>query len=101
MKADEIRRRNLPDLTGFTGVHRGAETVVVAVPSGGWARGMPELPYADRLSRAREVVYPLQEEEEEESYRVAEASLSKGGHRIGGESVIQEQQEGEAESANI
>lgn len=63
MRADVKRRRNLSDLTGFTGVHRGAETVVVAVPSGGWARGMSELPYADRLSRARVVVSPLQDEE--------------------------------------
>lgn len=60
MEADEARRRALANFTGFTGVHRGAETLVTAVPAGGWADGLSDLAYADRFSRSRAAVYSLQ-----------------------------------------
>eukprot|EP00903_Cladosiphon_okamuranus_P008686 g8322.t1 len=54
--ADEARRRALTDFARFTGIHRGAETLVAAVPAAGWAEGgssASELAYAERLSRSR------------------------------------------------
>lgn len=57
---DEARRRALRDFTGFTGLHRGAETLVVSVPAGGWASGGSESAYAERFSRTREAVKSLQ-----------------------------------------
>ena len=59
MQADEARLRALLDFTGFTGVHRGADTLIAAVPSTGWADGSSDLAYAERLSRLRAAAYPL------------------------------------------
>lgn len=54
--ADEAHRRALTDFARFTGIHRGAETLVATVPAAGWAEGgssASELAHAERLSRAR------------------------------------------------
>lgn len=67
MAADEARRRALTDFTRFTGLHRGAETLVVAAPAAGWAEGgnsASEVAHAERLSRSRARVGLLQQEED-------------------------------------
>ncbi|CAM9232781.1 unnamed protein product [Ectocarpus sp. 12 AP-2014] len=65
VETDNIRRRALADFTGFTGLHRGAETLVAAVPAAGWADGgnaiASEIAYAERLSRSRIQVDSLQQ----------------------------------------
>ncbi|CAM9590255.1 unnamed protein product [Ectocarpus fasciculatus] len=65
VETDDIRRRALADFTGFTGLHRGAETLVAAVPAAGWADGgnaiASEIAYAERLSKSRIEVDSLQQ----------------------------------------
>lgn len=64
MEADDARRRALTDFTRFTGLHRGAETLIAAVPEAGWAEGggsASEVAYAERLSRSRVRVGCLQQ----------------------------------------
>lgn len=61
VEEDEARRCNLDDFTAFTGKHRGAETLIVKMPSGGWAEGLSDLAYADHFSRKRAVVPSLHE----------------------------------------
>lgn len=66
METDEAHRRALADFTRFTGLHRGAETLVVATPPAGWAEGgnsASEVAHAERLSRSRARVGLLQQEE--------------------------------------
>ncbi|CAM9218792.1 unnamed protein product [Scytosiphon promiscuus] len=65
VEADENRRRALVDFTGFTGLHRGAETLVTALPPAGWANGCSasEIAYAERLSQSRPTVASLQREQ--------------------------------------
>ena len=56
VEADEARRRAITDFACFTGTHRGAETLVAAVPVAGWAERASsafEVAYAERLSRTR------------------------------------------------
>lgn len=51
--ADEASRRALTDFACFTGLHRGAETLVATIPAAGWAAGASsaaEVAYAERLS---------------------------------------------------
>lgn len=80
MEADEARRRALADFTGFTGLHRGAETLVASVPSAGWARGggATEIAYAERLSASRIRVDPLQHQR-----RGKKGGVPGEGHRRG------------------
>lgn len=61
---DEKRRRELADFTGFTGLHRGAETLVAAMPAGGWVDNTSDMPYAEHLSKTRAVPGPVQHVEE-------------------------------------
>ncbi|CBJ26015.1 hypothetical protein Esi_0018_0095 [Ectocarpus siliculosus] len=65
VETDDIRRRALANFTGFTGLHRGAETLVAVVPAAGWADGgnaiASEIAYAERLSRSRIQVDSLQQ----------------------------------------
>lgn len=65
VEADEDRRRGLADFTGFTGLHRGAETLVTTMPPAGWAGGggAAEIAYAERLSESRPRVVLLQQQQ--------------------------------------
>lgn len=77
--ADEARRKALTDFTCFTGLHRGAETLVTAVPAAGWAESgssATEVAYAERLSRQRVRPDALQRQRQHQP--------NSGGNRIGG-----------------
>lgn len=59
---------------------------MTSMPPTGWATGMSDLQYADRLSRAKTVVQPLQEKED-----VTEANALAGsshGSAVEGEEII-------------
>lgn len=97
---DEARRRALRDFTGFTGAHHGAETLVAAVPAGGWASGASELAYAERFSRTREAVRPLQWGDLKSGVTVAARSSLEGrvhhqgagillGYEVSGDDIAQ------------
>lgn len=76
MEADETRRRALDNFTGFTGAHRGAQTLVAVVPGEGLAADASGIAYAERFSRTRRIapVHPQQA-----TSRVAGSSEGVGG----------------------
>lgn len=61
IEADEARRKALADYTRFTGIHRGAQTLEVTAPTGGWASDASEIAYADRYSRREAAIVSSQE----------------------------------------
>ena len=87
VEADEARLRALTDFTRFTGLHRGAEALVVAMPAAGWAergRSAAEVAYAEQLSRSRVKVGSLQQQQSEQ--RIT-GDNARGG--VGGPGVME------------
>lgn len=83
---DEAHRRALTDFACFTGFHRGAETLVAAVPAAGWAEGgssASEVAYAERLSRPTVRADALQQQRRRQRQQPPKYGDNKTGGRIG------------------